>query len=396
MSSTEPQEQTDIPLLASETEQKGPSRQVSKLIKPILATERLVCQKWFDYHKSSPLIMTHVSFSIVDVFSTTPFKGNPLAVVDNTQANLSTVQMQLLARQFNLSETTFFSPSTITDVTYRLRSFLPDGKEVFGAGHNILGVWWYLAAAGKLDFSKADSPEHGGTETFTFRQELGDQVLPVKVLRMSGSSTGEAQYAVSIRQASPKYHGVHPAPAALAQSLGLETVEIGFGTDSDAAAAMKPQVLSTSTTHHLFVPVSSVDALDRVVFQRDKLLPELHLVDKRAYGVYLFTPTQGTSGINSYQARFFSPGMSGEDPATGSAAGPLSAYLYKNRQLGLVGSKVNIEVLQGLKVGRQCLIQVLLSKSERQGIETLDVDLKGSGVMVAGGEIIIPDAATPF
>jgi PhzF family phenazine biosynthesis protein len=74
--------------------------------------------------------MATAPFAVVDVFSSTAFKGNPLAIVDNTRDVLSTAQLQLLARQFNLSETTFYSPPTVPNATYQLRSFLPDGKEV--------------------------------------------------------------------------------------------------------------------------------------------------------------------------------------------------------------------------------------------------------------------------
>ena len=82
--------------------------------------------------------MSSLNYTIVDVFSTTPFKGNPLAVVDNTENNLTTDQMRLITRQFNLSETTFFARPKDSPAHYQLRSFLPHGGiEVYGAGHNV-------------------------------------------------------------------------------------------------------------------------------------------------------------------------------------------------------------------------------------------------------------------
>lgn len=335
--------------------------------------------------------MSSVPFNIVDVFSTTAFKGNPLAVADNRTADLTTTQMQLIARQFNLSETTFFSYSSLGKASFRLRSFLPDGKEVFGAGHNILGVWWFLADGGFLDFS---SPvvKNGGrnAEEFELWQELGGEILPVRISRKVNSKGSKDEFSISIRQAPPKAGRIHPDHAALAESIGLDVSDIGFpGSEQEG----QPQVFSTSTTRHLQVPISSISALNRVVVTRDKLLQQLALADEYAYGLYLFSSK--TSQTDSYQARFFSPGMAGEDPATGSAAGPLSAYLHTHGHLDLLEDSGNITVRQGLIAGRECIISVKLTKSEGND-NTLNVDISGSGVKVATGEIQIPDKGIMF
>lgn len=325
-------------------------------------------------------------FSIVDVFSTTPYKGNPLAIVDNTADTLSDTQMKLITRQFNLSETTFFLKPTNSKADFRLRSFLPDGKEVFGAGHNILGVWWYLAAEGKLNFGQPQRVVDDGTEEFVFHQELGGEVTAVAISRRKNTA-GEAEFSVSVRQVPPQAHAEHPDPASLAQSVGLSAGNIGVTVAS--GGVFKPQVMSTSTTRHLMVPVSSVEALNRVAVEKDKLLEQLALVDEKAYGIYLFTPV-GEQG--NYQARFFSPGMSGEDPATGSAAGPLSRYLHLRGDLKLVDGKGSIKVQQGLETGRKCVVGVVLSVNR----EGADVDIVGSGVRVMAGSIRVPDGSTVF
>ncbi|KAH6711775.1 phenazine biosynthesis protein [Leptodontidium sp. MPI-SDFR-AT-0119] len=336
--------------------------------------------------------MTTLPFVIVDVFSTTAFKGNPLAIVNNTTTDLSTAQQQFITRQFNLSETTFFSKPTLPKAAYKLRSFLPDGREVFGAGHNILGVWWWLAVGGFLDLSKPTSRDgKSGSDEFVFWQELGGEVLPVKILRKQTLGDGGTEITVSIRQAPPKAQNVHPDPASLAQSIGLSPSDIGFGGTS---VSLQPQVFSTSSTRHLQVPISSISALNRTSVQRDKLLHQLSLVDDHAYGLYLFSPVPDAKG--SYQARFFSPGMSGEDPATGSAAGPLSAYLHRYGQLDLVEGVGRIAVTQGLSVGRECLINVTLSDTGAADGQVLDVDFSGSGVKVATGDITVPDAQLSF
>ncbi|KAF3359733.1 hypothetical protein VdG1_01931 [Verticillium dahliae VDG1] len=312
--------------------------------------------------------MASLQFTIADIFSQTPYQGNPLAIVDTTSQVLTTTQQQLITRQFNLSETSFILPATEGKADYRLRSFLPDGREVYGAGHNILGVWWYLAESGLLNFTSANlSQTHkDGSETFLFHQELG----------------GEAP---------PKVHGIHPNRTLLAESFGLTEADIGF-TAGNSGSLLPPQVTSTSTTHHLLVPLASVEALNKAVVQKDKLLEQLALVDKRAYGLFLFT----RKGANKYEARFFSPGMSGEDPATGSAAGPLSVYLHEHGELELVDGAAHIEVHQGLRVGRRCLIKVALSLEKSEGEDIRQVDLIGGGVTIAEGRISVPGESIAF
>jgi PhzF family phenazine biosynthesis protein len=88
--------------------------------------------------------------------------------------------------------------------------------------------------------------------------------------------------------------------------------------------------------------------------------------------------------------------MSAEDPATGSAAGPLSAYLFEHGDLELVDGKAWIEVTQGLQVGRECVIRVALSFENSEDEVPQHVDLVGGAVVVAEGKIAIPDTSTPF
>ncbi|KAK4247611.1 hypothetical protein C7999DRAFT_14387 [Corynascus novoguineensis] len=334
--------------------------------------------------------MPSVSFTIADVFSTTLYKGNPLAIVDAREETLTDTQLKLITRQFNLSETTFFFPPTSPKADFKLRSFLPDGKEVIGAGHNILGVWWHLAQANLLPLPVPQAAD----ENFVFHQELGGQVMPVRVTR----HTSAISFSVSIRQSTPHAHATHPDPTGLALSLGLRPEDIGF-------EGLPPQVMSTSTTRHLLVPLSSVAALNQVtVAGREALLAQLRRADNAAYGLYLFTPEagdgdgEGTTNTRAFQARFFSPGMSGEDPATGSAAGPLAAYLYRHRALKVDGRGAGkIIVRQGLRVGRECVIEVELGVGKNEdGEEVVEVDLVGGGVQVAEGRIAVPDVSTQF
>jgi PhzF family phenazine biosynthesis protein len=208
-------------------------------------------------------------------------------------------------------------------------------------------------------------------------------------------------------QVQPGFGRVHPDPASLAASIGFALPDIGFQVDglrNQPTEPLQPQVMSTFTTRHLLVPLSSIEALNRVSVQRDRLLEQLAAVDEMAYGLYLFTPVPASredkptneAPVPMYQARFFSPGMSTEDPATGSAAGPLSAYLWRRGLVRLVGGKGRIRVQQGLRLGRECVIEVELSVSGSPGCELLDVDLIGTGVQIATGQISVPDSSTVF
>lgn len=326
--------------------------------------------------------MSTIKFSVVDVFSKTAYQGNPLAVVDDRENTLTTTQMQLITRQFNLSETTFVNSSSLPGVKYRLRSFLPNGREVFGAGHNSLGAIWWIARNGLLtDVSPKPATDVQGAIEYSFDIQIGTQAQAVRLVQQS-----QEDIFVSLRQAPPTLHGKHQSKAALARLTGLEEHEIGI-------ANLPPQIVSTSSTKHLAVPISSVAALQRATVDRASILAELKTVDDHAFGLYLFAEEQSqVSGKRTIQARFFSPGMSGEDPATGSAAGPLARYLYEYGYFETSDKATQVVVNQGQAVGRDCLIQVELEKGDQE----INVNIAANCVGVANGEMVVPKAGILF
>ena len=111
-------------------------------------------------------MMSEFLSGIIDVFADGPLRGNPLAVVEGGEL-LDDEMLRRIAREFNQAETTFIMPSTRAD--RKLRSFTASGAEVFGAGHNALGAWLWLAYSNQL--GNLDAPT-------TFRQEIGNAVLP--------------------------------------------------------------------------------------------------------------------------------------------------------------------------------------------------------------------------
>ena len=281
-----------------------------------------------------------LNFALVDVFAGEPLRGNPLAVVDDG-TELDDEAMRRLALEFNQAETTFILPPTRPAADHRLRSFTATGTEVFGAGHNALGAWWRLAAMGRL----GPLPD-----TALFHQEIGDETLPVTVRSRdvwgSRVECGEA----------------------LAAALGLQAGDL-------APDRVPAQVVSTGT-HHLMVPVTDRAAVDRA----DPNAPELRrqLVRAGAEGCYIFSLDPTAEGAAAY-SRFFNP-VAGirEDPATGTAAGPLASHLVAHR-LARDGSTVLIQ--QGVVMGRESLLQVFVAGEH--------VALSGSCFTASEGVILV-------
>ena len=118
------------------------------------------------------------TFHQLDVFTDTPLAGNPLAVFPDARG-LDTPTMQALAREMNLSETTFVFPSD--DATRQVRFFTP-AEEIPLAGHPTIGTWWALTALRLL----RDLPSDG---TVTLTQATGQGVLPVEVTLAGGTPT---------------------------------------------------------------------------------------------------------------------------------------------------------------------------------------------------------------
>ncbi|MEV0606214.1 PhzF family phenazine biosynthesis protein [Polymorphospora rubra] len=289
-----------------------------------------------------------IPFVFVDVFASTPLTGNPVAVVPDAD-DLTEPTMRAIAREFNQSETTFILRPTLAGATWRLRSFTPIGEEVLGAGHNALGAWLWLAGAGRLP---ADRP--------SFTQQIGDALLPVDV-------TGPPRATlVTMRQSTPEF-GATVSDAAdraeLAAALGL--------TGADLDTATVPQVVSTGAGH-LLVPVTGRDAVDRARPDGPRLAAAVARAGGEGCYVYSRDPVDPTDAV-AY-ARFFNPGMGiSEDPATGTAAGPLLARLVAD---GAVTEGTAV-IEQGYRLGRPSRIRV--------GVTGDRVEISGTGLVVAEG-----------
>ena len=286
--------------------------------------------------------MPTLRFALVDVFADTALTGNPLAVVDGGDG-LSDDVLADVAREFNQSETTFVLPAR-GSATRTLRSFTTGRAEVGGAGHNALGAWWWLAHDGQV-------------EPGDHVQRIGADELPLRIER-----DGD-RLSVAMRQGTPVTAERSVAAATIAAPLALDADDVGAG-----------RVISTGTPH-LLVPASDREVVDRAAPHAPAL--KRVLAEAGAEGCYLYA----LDGPEPY-TRFFNPTVGlWEDPATGTAAGPLAWWLVKTG--ALPGPDVAIE--QGHAMGRPSRL--------RLHVEGTAVTLSGSAALAAEGQIHIPSAA---
>ena len=255
-----------------------------------------------------------VPFRLVDVFTPTPLSGNQLCVVPDP-VELDEAAMQALAKEIGFSETTFVTEAA--GDRYAMRIFTPDAELPF-AGHPTLGTAFVLVSEGRVT-----SP---GTQTTA----AGD--VPVEVDVASNSAW--------MTQLPVEFGRVFDDRALIARAAGL-------GLD-DLEPDLPVQTVTTGLLWTI-VPVRDADRLARA--QRDGRALEEVVMISGDEGLYLFAMTDAGA-----TARMFDAGHGiGEDPATGSAAGPLGAYLAEH---GLGGMPGSILVRQGERVGRPSELHV--------------------------------------
>jgi len=288
--------------------------------------------------------MMDLTCGLIDVFADVSLSGNPLAVVEGADG-LTDDTMRRIAREFNQAETTFLLKSDRAD--WKLRSFTASGAEVFGAGHNALGAWLWLGHHGKL--GALDTPQ-------TFQQEIGSDVLPISLEMRDGRLQGRMRQAPL--QLSPPLSALEP----LAGGLGL--------APDDIMTHPAPRAADTGAAH-LMVRVRDRQTVDRARPSAERLVKVLGPAG--AEGCYVYA-LDGEPARKAY-TRFFNPTVGlWEDSATGTAAGPLCAYLGAEGLLA--GDELVIE--QGSHMGRQSFLHVRLVP---------DAELIGAGVVVLRGTL---------
>ncbi len=302
--------------------------------------------------------MAELDYFVVDVFTTEPLAGNPLAVVMNS-SGLSPERMQAIAREFNLSETTFVERRpTAVELTegVRVRIFTTQEELPF-AGHPTLGT----ASVLKMFFQETLQ-----NDTVTLALKVGP--VPVRFEDRLGES---AAWFGEMTQRDPEF-GQHLPKAEVAALIGLPV--------EDLDPELTPQVVSTGTAFAI-VAVLTTEALGRVKVDHTKATEWLR--QRGARWFYVLAPASGRDEDDTkYRSRMQFYG--GEDPATGSAAGCAISYLVAH---GAVASDVRIHVRQGVEIGRT---SDLFLTARKETARVTDVRVAGSTVLVAKGRFFQP------
>jgi len=280
--------------------------------------------------------MDKYSYKLVDVFTETPLEGNQLAVVFGAD-NLSDERMLAITREFNHSETTFVLPPRNRKAAWRLRSFTI-AEEVFGQGHQTLGAWWAIAENNLIDLRTGEN---------VIYQEIGDDVLPLEIYVEAGKPQS-----VLMTQSQPVFGESFGNKAKLAETLSLDESDF-------SVASLAPQAVSTGAFHFL-VPVKNIEAIKNVRVDAAKLIELAGPLG--CEGCYLYT-LETVNDNSAAHARAFFPGigMTSEDPATGTAAGPLAAYLVSK---GILPAEKTLIIEQGHEINRPSLIEVSVNGNE--------------------------------
>lgn len=305
--------------------------------------------------------MARYEFIQVDVFTDRPFGGNPLAVFPDA-GGLGTEEMQQIAREMNLSETSFVLPPEAPDADFRVRIFTPAAEMPF-AGHPVVGTHWVLARLGRVKLREPVT---------TVRFELGVGVLPAD-LHVSG---GEVQQVV-MTQDRPSWHASLKDLSGLSEGLGLDPEAI-------AATGLPVQVVSTGVPQ-MMVPIRSlaeVQSLDASRLNVAALNRVCRALGTECVMVFALETVFPESTVH---ARMFAPLLGvPEDPATGSASGALGAYLVHHRAVPVTEPTVYIVSEQGAEIGRQSTLRV---EVDVDGDEIGAVRVGGSVVQVAEGTL---------
>jgi trans-2,3-dihydro-3-hydroxyanthranilate isomerase len=295
-------------------------------------------------------------FVQVDVFTDRAFGGNQLAVFTDARG-LSADEMQTLTREMNYAECTFVLPPEMPNAVKRVRIFTP-GKEMPMAGHPTVGTAYVLAGSGEIGL-------HDGTTEVTLQLGIGAVNIAVE------AQDGAPRF-VWMAHREPEFGAVRDDRERVASALGISPEDI----DADRPL----QVVSTGVPF-LFVPLRSLAAAGRCQSNAPALNSAL---GRGVDGAYVFT-TETASREASVHARMFAPHTLGipEDPASGSAAAPLGAYLAR---YGLAPDAPETRFVceQGIEMGRPSQIHVDM---RRAGERITSLRIGGQSVIVAEGDV---------
>jgi trans-2,3-dihydro-3-hydroxyanthranilate isomerase len=293
----------------------------------------------------------------VDVFTERVLAGNQLGVVPDARG-LSDEEMQAIAREMNVAETTFVLPATRAGCVARIRIFTP-GREMPFAGHPTIGTAWVLATERMVP----DRATHFA---------LDEQIGPVEV-ELEGDPARPGFVWMRHRDATFGDEVKERAGVAAALSLG----------ERDLWPGAPIQTGSTGNAF-LYVPLRDRATVDRAALDQSRIAAVVP--DTTRIGVFVLAPEPDATARRVY-TRMFAPAHGvAEDPATGSASGALGAYLAIH---GLVAPARQMRIVseQGTKMGRQSFVHITLT-NELGAVS--DIRVGGSVVPALDGTLTLP------
>ena len=282
--------------------------------------------------------MKKLSYHLVDVFTDRAFGGNPLAVFTDGRG-VSDAHMQAIARELNLSETTFVLPPRNPKNDFQVRIFTPT-YEMPMAGHPTVGTAFVLAREG---FVKSTGSEN----TVIFEEGVGP--VPVSI----GWSEGAPGF-IEMRQPLPQFGPRFEDAGTVAELLSLEV--------RDIVETHLPMEVVSCGVPFLFVPINSVEAMAKIRFRAEMCERVLSGLAPGG-GVFVFAKGGQFPGSDVH-GRMFAPALGVlEDPATGAANGPLGCYLVRHRVLQSEG-ELRCVVEQGVEMGRPSFLHLAIAHAD--------------------------------
>ncbi|QFY61243.1 PhzF family phenazine biosynthesis protein [Rhizobium grahamii] len=303
--------------------------------------------------------MKTVAFTTVDVFTTTRFEGNPLAVMTDARG-LSDADMQNIAAEFGYSEVTFVLPPEDPENTARVRIFTPT-MEVPFAGHPNVGTAYVLGQQGEI-----------------FGRPIGDRLQfeeKAGLVEVDLKRDGDRVLSASIRA---------PRPLVVGNAIPKETVARCIAIEpGDIRLAKHEPVVASVGLSFVFAELADLDALGRarpnLAYFQDAASPTV----EGNHDFSLFVYVRSDDAPWSIRARMFAPlDNVPEDPATGSASAALGAYLVSLEPEA--NMRVSLTIEQGVEMGRRSIIGIDATKVD--GVVT-EVTISGSCAPVMRGEI---------
>ncbi|MEQ9375842.1 MAG: PhzF family phenazine biosynthesis protein [Imperialibacter sp.] len=303
--------------------------------------------------------MRRIPYFLVDVFTQSPFGGNQLAVIPKGDL-VREEEMTQIAREFNLSETTFiYSPGNEYH-NARVRIFTP-GQELPFAGHPTLGTAFVIARY--IDYKPEDK-----ILTVFLEEKVG-------TIRVDIDIQNGAPEMLVMTQPLPTFGNHLTDIALLAELLSLK--------ESDFLPNYSPQTVSCGVPY-LITPLKSLDAVRKIKFRSDVWEK---VVEKYNPG-WIYPFAMGGDDIESHvHGRMFAPEAGiVEDAATGSANGPLGCYLVQHK-LRNTGKKTKIISEQGYEMGRPSKLYLEIERSETA---ITQVKVGGYCVFMGQGQLFLP------